>query len=345
MSLPLVALGWDAERDAEFAALAACAVPARVRRVERGAVDVLTADNPLHVCTTSATPELAVGDWVALAVDDRTWYVDTLLARRTLLKRLGVGGRSNAQLLAANVDVVFVVVPTVPEPKIGMAERLVALAWDSGATPVVVLTKTDLVADAEAIADDLRASAPGVDVIGVTASAQDGYLPLSPYLSTGRTCCLIGRSGAGKSTLVNALAGRNVLATSDVRSDGKGRHTTTFRELVPMPGGAVLLDTPGLRGVGVWLDGEGLDRAFSDVEQLALECRFADCRHDTEPGCAVNAAIDDGERDERRLASFRKLEREALWIARRNDARLRAEEGRRWKAITMEMRRSGRSRP
>lgn len=345
MSVSLVALGWDAERDAEFAALAACTVPARVRRVERSAVDVLTADNPLQVATTNATPEIAVGDWVALAVDDRTWYVDTVLTRRTLLKRLVVGGRSNAQLLAANVDVVFVVVPAVPEPKVGMTERLVALAWDSGATPVVVLTKTDLASDAEGIADDLRASAPGVDVVGVTASTLDGYHPLAPYLDAGKTCCLIGRSGAGKSTLVNALAGTDVLATSQVRSDGKGRHTTTFRELVPLPGGAVLLDTPGLRGVGIWLDGEGLQRTFSDVEQLAGDCRFADCRHETEPGCAVNAAIDDGQLDERRLTGFRKLEREAMWVARRNDARLRSEEARRWKAITVEMRRSGRSRP
>jgi len=345
MSVSLAALGWDAERDAEFAPLAHSTVAARVRRVERGAVDVLTGDNPLRVLTTASTPDLAVGDWVALGVDDRTWYVDQLLSRRTLIKRLVVGGRSTAQLLAANVDVVFVVVPAVPEPRVGMTERLVALAWDSGATPVVVMTKADLAVDPVGVAEDLGASAPGVDVVSVSSAVDGGYDALDAYLVPGRTCCLLGRSGAGKSTLINALVGEDLLATTDVRSDGKGRHTTTFRELVPLPGGAIALDTPGLRGVGVWLDGDGLARTFQDVEELAAQCRFNDCGHDSEPGCAVNAALDDGTLDERRVAGWRKLEREAQWIARRHDARLQAEEARRWKAITVQMRRTGRARP
>lgn len=345
MSALLSQLGWDAERDAEFAPLAASTVAGRVRRVDRGAVDVLTADNPLRVPIPTGSPELTVGDWVALAVDDRRWYVDAVLRRRTLLQRVVANGRADPQPLAANIDIVFVVVPAVPEPRVGMTERLVALAWDSGATPVVVMTKSDLTCDADGVMEDLRASAPGVDVVAVTAHGPHGYATLDPYLAVGVTCCLVGRSGAGKSTLVNALAGVDLLATEQVRPDGKGRHTTTFRELVPLPSGAVLLDTPGLRGVGVWLAGEGLDRAFADVEELAATCRFADCRHDTEPGCAVNGAIDDGSLDERRLASWRKLEREAQWVARRHDARLRAEEARRWKAITVQMRRSGRARP
>jgi len=226
-----------------------------------------------------------------------------------------------------------------------MTERLVALAWDSGATPLVVLTKADLVPDPDVLADDLRASAPGVEVVVVSAARPDGLQPLAAHLATGRTFCLVGRSGAGKSTLVNGMLGEQRFATTDIRADGKGRHTTTFRELVVLPGGGILIDTPGLRGVGLWLDGDGLDRAFADVEDLALTCRFADCRHDSEPGCAVLDAVDGGTLDERRLLSWRKLQREAQWIARRTDARLRAEEARRWKAISVEMRRSRRARP
>jgi len=341
-------LGWDAARDDEFAPLTGGrygdTVPARVTRVDRGTVDVLTADNPLRI-SVAPGGDLAVGDWVALTAEDRSWRLDTVLSRRSAIRRAAVSGESNAQLLATNVDVALVVVPAVPEPRLGMAERLVALAWDSGATPLIVLTKSDLVADADAIADDLRAAAPGVEVVTVTATADDGYAALAPSLRAGLTFCLLGRSGAGKSTLTNALLGEDRFAVTDIRSDGKGRHTTTHRELVVLPSGAVMIDTPGLRGVGLWLGGEGLDRAFADVEALAATCRFNDCGHDTEPGCAVVAAIDEGTLEQRRLDSWRKLQREAQWIARRTDARLRAEEARRWKAVSLEMRRSRRARP
>ena len=341
----LTSLGWDDARSAEFAPLAPSAVAARVARVDRGLVDVITADNPLRVPWSPGDPRVAVGDWVALTAQDRRWQLDCVLTRRSVIRRASVTGESHDQLLAANVDVVLVVVPAVPEPRVGQAERLVALAWDSGATPVVVLTKTDLAPDADGIADDLRASAPGVDVVAVTAARPDGFDPVRSMLAHGRTACLLGRSGAGKSTLANALLDEERFATRDIRADGKGRHTTSFRELVALPAGGVLIDTPGLRGVGLWLEGDGLERAFADVEELTLACRFSDCAHETEPGCAVLAAVDDGRLDERRLASWRKLQREAQWIARRTDARLRAEEARRWKAISVEMRRSRRIRP
>jgi ribosome biogenesis GTPase len=308
-------------------------------------VDVLTADNPLRVARRAGDPDVVVGDWVALVAADRRWQIDGVLARRSLVRRAPVSGESSAQLLAANVDLVLVVVPAVPEPRVGMAERLVALAWDSGATPVLVLTKSDLVSDADVLAEDLRATAPGVDVLTVSAAPPDGYAPLRPLLAPGVTTCLLGRSGAGKSTLANALVGEMRFATADIRADGKGRHTTSFRELVVLPAGGVLIDTPGLRSVGLWVDGDGLQRAFADVEELVAACRFSDCAHETEPGCAVLAALEEGGLEERRYASWRKLQREAQWMARRTDARLRAEEVRRWKAISVEMRRTRRARP
>jgi len=343
----LASLGWDAFYTAEFAPYADVAVPGRVVRVDRGAVDVLTADNPLRVAAPANGDEpLAVGDWVALgATDDRRWTIETTLPRRGAIRRAVVTGESFAQVVAANVDVVFVAVPAIPEPRIGMVERLVALAWDSGATPVVVLTKADLVADSDTMASDLASSAPGVDVVAVSAQTPGGLAALDPYLVTGRTVCLLGRSGAGKSTLVNALLGDERLATQEIRSDGKGRHTTTHRELVVLPTGGCLVDTPGLKGVGLWLSDDGLDRAFADIEELVPLCRFSDCRHATEPGCAVLAAIDAGTLPERRLESWRKLQREAIWMASRTDARLRAEQSRKWRAIHQEMRRSGRARP
>jgi ribosome biogenesis GTPase len=346
----LQSLGWTEALAASFEPFSQTHTPARVSRVDRGAVDVLAAgadetSTPLRarIRPNDATP--AVGDWVALADDTVGLIVDRVLPRRTAIERAVVSGRSESQVLAANIDIVLIAVPAFPEPRPGMVERMIALAWDSGATPVVALTKTDLTPDAAGVAADLMEAAPGVDVVAVNAVDDDGFAALSPYLQNGQTLCLLGRSGAGKSTLVNALLGADVLATQDIRRDGKGRHTTSHRELIPLPGGAVLLDTPGLRGAGLWVSDEGLDRAFADVEELIAQCRFADCQHESEPGCAVLAAIGEGRLPERRLASWRKLQREAQWMASRTDARLRSEQRRAWKMVHKEVRRSGRIRP
>ena len=247
--------------------------------------------------------------------------------------------------MAANVDAVLIAMPVVPEPKLALVERLVALAWDSGATPVVVVTKADLSPDRDAIVADLAEAAPGVDVVAVSVVDADGLDALSPYLRAGHTVCVLGRSGAGKSSLVNALMGTEVLATAETRRDGKGRHTTTHRELYVLPGGAVIVDTPGLRGAGVWVTGDALERTFSDIEELVTDCRFSDCAHEHEPGCAVLEAVADGRLPERRLESWHKLQREARWLAMRSDARLRAEARRAWVITHKEVRRSGRIRP
>jgi ribosome biogenesis GTPase len=321
----------------------------RVARVDRGAVDVLitAGDAFATVRATPSTHELSpvVGDWVALSQLDADWRVDAVLPRRTVIERAAASGRSVAQVLAANIDVVFVAMPVTPEPKLTLVERMIALAWDSGATPVIVVTKSDLSDEVDAIVADIADAAPGVDVVSVNVMSPDGLSALSPYLLPGRTVCVLGRSGAGKSSLVNALLGEEVLDTADVRRDGKGRHTTTHRELHVLPGGAAIVDTPGLRGAGLFVSDEGLDLAFADIEELVGSCRFNDCSHTQEPGCAVLQAVEDGELPQRRLDSWRKLQREARWMAVRSDARLRAEVRRAWVITHKEVRRSGRIRP
>ena len=258
--------------------------------------------------------------------------VAALLPRRTAIVRSSASRDSRGQVLAANVDTVAVTVPLAAGPDLGRVERLLALAFESGARPVVVLTKADRAPGAAADAEAEAASvSPGVDVVSCSAATGDGVDAVRAVLAG--TVVLVGPSGAGKSTLGNALLGTEALATGSVRErDGKGRHTTVRRELLPLPGGGVLIDTPGLRGVGLFDASDGLQEVFADIEDLAAACRFGDCAHRTEPGCAVLAAIEDGTLPSRRLASYRRLQRENDWIASRSDARLRAERNDRWKA-------------
>jgi len=341
-------LGWDDGLATAFAAFDPTSHHARVARVDRTAVDLLVpGDEPGSRRAGLRVHDLApvVGDWAVVTADGAGWRVDALLPRRTTIQRAAPSARSESQVLAANVDAVLVVMPAVPEPKPALVERLVALSWDSGATPIVVLTKADLTSDVEAIAADLAEAAPGVDVVAVSVVREDGFAALMPHLTEGRTFCLIGRSGAGKSSLVNALLDTEVLATQEVRNDGKGRHTTTHRELLVLPSGAIVIDTPGLRGAGLWVTDEGLDRTFADIDALVGECRFTDCEHRTEPGCAVLLAVDEGRLPQRRLDSWHKLQREARWMASRTDARLRSEARRAWVIQHKELRRSGRTRP
>jgi ribosome biogenesis GTPase len=281
----------------------------------------------------------------------RTWpdgrvTAEAVLPRRTAFVRASVSpGVSHGQVLATNVDLAVVVEGLHPEPDLGRIERFLALAWDSGAMPLVVLSKADLVPDAAEVAADVAAVAPGVDVLVVSAETGAGLDDVRGHVTHGRTLALLGPSGAGKSTLTNALAGVTVMPTRALRADGKGRHTTAHRELVVLPGGGLVIDTPGLRSVGLTDVSESLDLVFSDVDELAEQCRFADCVHETEPGCAVRDALESGELPERRWESYVKLQREARWMAMRHDARLRAEERAKWKRITKSMRGADRIRP
>lgn len=342
-SLELISLGWD---DRFAAELAACTTrpsttPARVVRVDRGAVDLFTESGAVRAPVTPETDDLTVGDWVALAGD----AIVAVLPRRTVIQRAAADGESRPQSLVANIDAVLVAVPAVPRPRLNAVERLVALAWDSGAEPVIVVTKVDLAPNPDALVAEAATAAPGCEVIAVSAWSGEGMASVAAHDRPARSLCLVGRSGAGKSTLANALLGHQHMAVTDVRRDGKGRHTTTHRELVLLPGGGVLIDTPGLRGVGVWLAEDGIAQTFPEIDELAGQCRFGDCRHEVEPGCAVLAAIEAGTLPQRRLDSWRKLGREAEWIAARHDARLRKQRQLAWRAVSAEVKRSGRIRP
>jgi ribosome biogenesis GTPase / thiamine phosphate phosphatase len=342
MSATLESLGLDQSTADYLSALpgAACLTQGRVIRVDKGLSTVLTADGPvraswsgglLAAVAEDAQSSPCTGDWVALRCwpDDRI-TLEAIAPRRTAIVRAEVGGSSRGQVLAANVDVIAIVVGLIPEPNIGRIERFLALAWESGAHPVVVLTKSDLVGDADSIAEDVATAAPGADVLVCSATTGDGISEVRELLTGNATMALLGVSGAGKSSLVNALAGVELLDVQAIREDGKGRHTSVRRELIPLPQGGVVIDTPGLRGIGLQEFGEGLAAAFPDVSGLAEHCKFGDCAHQTEPGCAVQKALADGTLPVRRYESWVKLQREAAFMARRTDARLRAEAKKEW---------------
>ncbi|WP_246083298.1 ribosome small subunit-dependent GTPase A [Nonomuraea diastatica] len=250
---------------------------------------------------------------------------------RGVIVRSSAPRSSHGQALAANVDTAVLAVSLAGPLNPGRVERLLALAWESGALPVIVLTKADQSADPGSYAAEVARLAPGVEIITTSAVSGQGLDVLTAML-TG-TVVVLGPSGAGKSALGNALLGAEILATGAVRAqDGKGRHTTVRRQMVPLPGGGVLIDTPGLRGIGLVDADDGLEQTFAE------ECRFSDCGHDSEPGCAVQEAIVSGDLSERRLESYRKLQRENAWATSRNDARLRAQHDDRKKAITRSLR-------
>lgn len=339
-SHPLAPYGWDADREAEFAPYAeqGC-LPGRVVRVDRGQCDVATADGVLRADTAFVTPKdplrvVCTGDWVAVEPDGDPRHVRTCLPRRTAFVRSTSSKRSEGQILAANVDHAIVAVSLAADPDLARIERFLALAWESGAQPLVVLTKADLVPDPVTLShlvQDVETAAPGVQVLSVSAEQGKGLDVLAATVAGG-TAVLLGQSGAGKSTLANALLGADVMDVRAIRDvDGKGRHTTTTRNLLVLPGGGVLIDTPGLRGVGLWDANSGVEQVFAEIAELAERCRFHDCAHGTEPGCAVLAAIDDGELPERRLDSYRKLMRENQRIVAKTDARVRAELRKEWK--------------
>ncbi|WP_205730089.1 ribosome small subunit-dependent GTPase A [Blastococcus sp. TF02-8] len=335
--MDLTALGWTADRVAE---LPSGCEPARVLRVDRGRLTVQAADGELRVRVAGVRSVdgtgPAVGDWVALRGD----LAVAVLPRRSAFSRAAAGRTSTLQVVAANLDVVLVVDALVGGARLRRIERYLAVAWSSGAAPVVVLTKADLCADVTAAVELVAEDAPGVPVLAVSSSTGDGLGAVRDLLGPGRTAAMVGHSGVGKSSLANALCGRAVAGTQGIRDDGRGRHTTTARQLHLLPGGGLLVDTPGMRELGLPDDGGGLVQAYADVVEFATSCHFQDCEHRTEPGCGVAAAIDDGRLDPARLTAWRKLQGELHRQRVRVDARTRSEERNRLRAA----RRAGRER-
>jgi ribosome biogenesis GTPase / thiamine phosphate phosphatase len=345
----LVELGWDPGWAAAFLPYDAAGwSPARVVVAHRDAWRLATVAGDRDAVISgrlrheAAGPgDLpAVGDWVAVTgtAADATTVIQAVLPRRAAFTR-NTGGDTatllGEQVMAANVDVVFVVAGLDGDFNLRRLERYLAVAWAGGSTPVLLLNKADVAADVEGLRVAAEAVAPGVEVRTLSALTGDGVAELAAdHLPPGRTAVVLGSSGVGKSTLVNALVGEDRLATGAVRDDdSRGRHTTTHRELVRLPGGALLIDTPGIRSLGVAGAAAGIEDAFADIAELAAGCRFGDCSHDSEPGCNVKAALADGRLDRERLASQRKLEREAMRVAMANDPLLRAVERRKWRAI------------
>lgn len=299
---------------------------------EQGTV---TASIPGRMRHNSSRGELpAVGDWVVMEPLDgeARAVIQEILPRKSRFSRKVAGETTEEQVVAANVDTVFIVTALNQDQNLRRVERYLALAWESGALPVVVLTKADLCDDILGAIAEFAAVAPGVDIHAVSVVADIGVEDLTQYLGESKTIALLGSSGVGKSTLVNRLAGSNMKVKS-IRSDGKGKHTTTHREMIIVPGGGVIIDTPGMREVQLWDAEEGLDNTFADITALAAGCKFNDCAHQGEPGCAIAAALEAGELEPERLESYRKLERELAFLERRQDKRLQAEEAKKWRKL------------
>jgi ribosome biogenesis GTPase len=330
-------LGWNTEFAEQ---LEPGLVPGRVAAAHRAAYDVQTADGVIRTRLPGRLHheglDVAVGDWVGLG----DGLIREVLPRRSAIVRQAAGLTSEKQTLAANVDLAFIVTSLGPDLEPRRIERYLVTIWESGAMPEIVLTKADRVDDPGPQVALVEAVAVGVPIHVVSGLTGQGCDALRARLAPGVTAVLIGSSGVGKSTLVNRFAGTEVMAVKETREDDdEGRHTTSHRELIELPGGGLVIDTPGIRELQLW-DSGGIDEAFADVEELAAACRFNDCSHGTEPGCAVNAALASGELDQARYDSWRKLQRELRAIAVRSDARLRSEEKRKWQQRA----RDGRSR-
>ncbi len=278
------------------------------------------------------------GDWVAVSArpEEGKATIHAVLPRKSAFVRKEAGARTEEQVIAANVDTAFLVSGLDGDFNPRRIERYLTVTWDSGARPIIVLNKADLCPDIQGRIDEVELIAFGVPVLSVSARGGLGVDALREYIGVGETAAFLGSSGVGKSSLINALVGEPLQDVREVREDdSRGRHTTTHRELIPLPGGGILMDTPGMRELQLWTDEEGLTRVFDDIDQLARKCRFADCTHGNEPGCAVRDALDAGTLDSGRWRNYLKLKREVEYLAARQDDKARVLEKARWKKIAI----------
>jgi ribosome biogenesis GTPase len=267
----------------------------------------------------------AVGDWVAIKEESDRAIIHAVLPRKSKVSRNVAGAVTEEQIVAANIDTVFVVMALNQDYNLRRMERYLLLVWDSGANPVIVLSKSDLSQDAEGQAAQVEAIAPGVPVHTISAAHAQNLHTLEPYLVQGHTMAVIGSSGVGKSTLINALASKDVQRVNDIRyGDGRGKHTTTHRELIVLPQGGIIIDTPGMRELQLNASDDGMDAAFEDIAGLIGNCRYSDCQHSREPGCAVQRALASGELDSKRYQNYLKMEKELAYAKRREQQKSRS---------------------
>jgi ribosome biogenesis GTPase len=283
----------------------------------------------------------AVGDWVVIQVreSEKKATIYDILPRKSKFSRKLAGAKTEEQIVATNVDIVFLVSGLDKDFSLRRIERYLILAWESGANPVIVLNKADLAEDVDRTVLEVESIAPGVPIIPLSAIDRQGLEALSDYLQSGKTVALLGSSGVGKSTITNQLIGSKILATQSVRqADSRGRHTTTHRELILLPSGGLIIDTPGMREIQIWGGDEGLQETFTDIETLSQQCHFRNCQHQNEPGCAVQQALNEGILDDRRFSNYQKLQKEIAFLARKQDKRASLVEKEKWKKIHQEMR-------
>lgn len=273
--------------------------------------------------------QVAAGDWLAIkySVEMEDASIEHVLARKTKFSRAAAGIEVKEQIVAANVDVIFLIQSLNKDFNMRRLERYLIASWESGAIPVIVLTKSDLCDDIDRKVTEVEVTAPGVDIFSVSNLTGEGIDTLRQFVTRGKTVALLGSSGVGKSTLVNRLAGQELLKTQAIREDdSKGRHTTTHRELVLLPNGGIILDTPGMRTLSLWEAEDGMEKLYGDIESLIRSCRFTDCKHNNEPGCAVQKGLKNGQIDEQKWISWNKLQKEMRFLNAKKRSKLRAAE-------------------
>lgn len=332
-------LGWNAFFGESFREYVVGHEPGRISSVNRNGCKVYMKDGEVRARVSGRLRQdglhPVVGDWVAISKDNSsTCTVHAILPRKSKISRKDAGRATAEQVIVANIDIAFIMTSLNRDLNMRRLERYLAIVRQSGADPVIVLNKSDICDNICARINDVRAIAPDVPVHAISATEDIGIGPLSSYLQEGKTVVLIGSSGVGKSTLINALYGLERQKVGAIREDdSRGRHITTVRELILLEKGGVIIDNPGMRELQLWNASEGLHNTFQDIEELAVKCKFSDCRHETEPGCMIRKAIEEGRLPEVRFESYRKLQRELLAIERKKKPELQAAERKKWKKL------------